>query len=180
MFAPTRFLVTAALSLPLMLAAAKQPAPAGERLKVAGAFAMKVAKQEAVPVVDQPGHLLMLAESQGLNQSTGRDVYMDGAEVWSAEIGDLTLGNGSNSGHLVLIFRGDTVHTCWFGRVRTVPTADGQAVTDVEGKWAVTGAAGSYRNASGDGTYRGRFTGPGEYMVDWQGEIVVPEHHASR
>jgi hypothetical protein len=176
----SRFPIAAALALPLLAASPRSPADEAGVLNVGGSFAMKVIRQENVAVVDMPGHALILGEARGLNHSTGRDVYMDGAEVWSGETGDLMNGSGSNGGHLVLTFRGDTVHTCWSGQVSTTAGPDGRPVIELEGTWVVVQAMGKYRQASGQGTYRGRFTGPGEYAVEWQGSITLPEIRASR
>jgi len=176
----TRWLAATILLIPLALVAARHSAQSSQHLKVAGTFFMRYVKQDAVAVVDHPGHVLVLTEARGLNHSTGRDVYMDGAEAWTGETGDLTDGSGNHAGHLVLAFRGDTVHTCWFGEVTTLPSASSGPVTEFKGKWAVTNASGRYQDASGQGTYRGRLTSPTEYTVNWEGELVLKEATASR
>ena len=175
----TRFFIAAVVSLPLTVVSMKQSAPTGERLKVAGTFSVKYVKQEVLAVGGTDGHILVLAEARGPNHSTGRDVYMDGAEVVNQEIGDLTQGNGANNGYLVFSQHGEASYTRWTGRVTTTLT-DGNPNSTLEGAWTKVGGTGRYDGVTGSGTYTGRMISPAEYVVDWQGELVLKENTAIR
>jgi hypothetical protein len=50
---------------------------------ISGAFTVKVAKQEVLPVTEQSGDMLMLVESHGTNKSSN---WMDDAQVVNKEI----------------------------------------------------------------------------------------------
>jgi hypothetical protein len=58
---------------------------------ISGALAVKVTKQEVLPVTAQSGDMLMLAESHGANRSGD---WMDDAEVVNKEIDFMLKGSG--------------------------------------------------------------------------------------
>jgi hypothetical protein len=162
----------------LLLIAAWQPAP--DRQQVAGTFTMTYSQMNPLPVGDAEGHVLISNHATGANRSTGRDAYMDGADVANTEIADLTQGNGPHQGYVIFSSGGDRTVNKWNGTVTTVLGPDKQPATSFEGTWTKVNGAGRYDQIGGRGTYRGRMTSPQSYVVEWKGEIDLKGGTASR
>ncbi len=164
----------AVLPLPLLLGALLHPTPTVERARLSGTHRFSVVQSEQIESSDAPGHALMLAQAKGSNQSPGPSGFMDGAEIASASMADLVAGNGSNHGYDVQVSGGDTVFTQWTGAVTTVLSAEKTPLTSFRGTWSKNRGTGRYAGIKGSGTYQGRYTSPTEYVVEWNGEIIVP------
>jgi hypothetical protein len=139
--------------------------------KIAGTFAGKYAEQHPLTVADADGHVLLMGRVQGLNRSTGPTPYMDQAEVTNLEFADLAQGNGPQQGYITMRSGADTVISRWNGKVTTTLSPDKTPLTRFEGTWTKVKGTGRYQGITGSGTYKGRFTSPTEYTVDWKGEI---------
>jgi hypothetical protein len=154
-------------------AATLTPAPVEERAQVSGTYSMKVGQQHALPVAAQAGPVLLLTQAAGTNRSTGESEYMDGAQVISREIADLTQGNGPHQGYVTQVKGADTTVTRWQGKVVTTLGPDSRPATSFEGTWTKLSGTGKYQGISGSGRYRGRMLPPSDYTVEWSGEIVT-------
>jgi hypothetical protein len=168
-----------ALALLLLHPLASSPL-ALERLHVGGTFAMTYTQMNPVSVGDVEGHVLISNHATGTNRSTGRDPYMDRAEVANTETADLTQGNGPHQGYVIFSSGGDRTVNKWHGKITTVLGADKQPVTTFQGTWTKLNGTGRYAGVKGQGTYRGRMTGQNTYLVEWKGEIEVNERAASQ
>lgn len=129
----TRMLRTAAVAgLPLLLlgSVALRPVP---KAHFSGTTTLHYTEQHAMPLGDQSQPMLLQNKAEGSNRNTGPTDYMDGAEIASIEIADLTRGNGTHQGYISLSKdREATLHR-WRGTVKTVLAADGKtAVTTFE------------------------------------------------
>jgi hypothetical protein len=149
-------------------------------LQVGGTFTMTYAQFNPVPVGDAEGHVLISNRATGTNRSTGRDRYMDQAEVTNTETADLTRGNGPHQGYVIFSSGGERTVNKWQGRITTVLGADRQPVTTFQGTWTKLQGTGSYAGVKGQGTYRGRMTGQNTYSVEWMGEIELKEQATSQ
>jgi hypothetical protein len=165
--------VLAVLGVPALTAAMLAPAPDSERTQVAGVFSMKVGQQNALPVADQAGPILLLTQAAGTNRSTGKSEYMDGAQVMSREIADLTQGNGPHQGYITEIKGADTSVARYQGTVVTTLGPDQKPATSFEGTWTKLSGTGKYQGVSGSGRYKGRMVSPTDYTVEWSGEIAT-------
>jgi hypothetical protein len=165
--------VLAALGLPALTAATLGPTPDSERTQIAGVFSLKVGQQNALPVADHAGPVLLLTQSAGTNRNTGKSEYMDGAHVISREIADLTQGNGPHQGYITEIKGADTSVTRFQGKVVTTLGPDQKPATSFEGTWSKLSGTGRYQGVSGGGRYKGRMVSPTDYTVEWSGEIAT-------
>ena len=168
-----------ALGASTMVAGLLASAPAPERIPVAGVFTMKYTQQQALPVSDAAGPVLLLNQSAGTNRNTGKSDYMAGGQVINREIAELTQGNGPHQGYVTEIQRADTAVTRYEGRVTTTLGPDQKPATKFEGKWTKVSGTGRYEGVAGNGTYTGRMLSPTEYTVEWSGNIVL-QRTASR
>jgi hypothetical protein len=163
------------LLIPLAL-----PQAAPERLQVGGTFEMTYTQIHPVAVGDAEGHVLISNRATGTNRSTGRDKYMDEAEVANTEIADLTQGNGPHQGYVIFSGGGDRTVNKWQGKITTVIGADKRPSTTFQGTWTKLTGTGRYAGVKGQGTYRGRMTSQNTYIVEWKGEIEVNQTADSR
>jgi hypothetical protein len=165
--------VAAALLVPLL-----GWSPASQRIKISGRHTMSMAQHQA-GISDRPGHVLLLTEAKGTNQNTGSTPWMDGSTLVSVGTADLVFGNGPHQGYIAEVEGGDTAYTRWTGTVTTVLSDQKVPVTSFQGQWTKTGGSGRFKGLSGAGTYKGRFTSPTEYTVEWSGEAEMPRGHRS-
>jgi hypothetical protein len=164
-------LVAITSTVPLLLAPSH---PAAVRARVGGTLTMTYTQRHPLPIADAEGHMLIATEAKGTNRSTGAAGYMDGAEVRSSEIADLVQGSGAHQGYITFT-QGTEVHVSkWSGKVTTTLDADHKPVTTFEGTWT------KVKGPSGQGSYRGRVTGPDSYSVDWEGEVELRQRPATR
>jgi len=150
-----------------------------ERAKVSGRHTMIVTQQQLGAVGDAPGHVLLLLEAKGTNQSTGSTPWMQHSSLFSWGTADLVAGNGPHQGYIVEVEKGDTSYVRWNGRVTTT-LADGKGpVTSFEGQWTKIGGSGRFTRVTGAGTYHGRFTSQSGYTTDWTGEVDLPTGYST-
>jgi len=155
-----------ALGLPALSGTTFSSAPESIWTEISGVFTMKVVQQHALPVGD-----LLLTQSAGTNRNTGKAEYMEGSQVLSREIADLTQGSGPQQGYITEVHGADTTVTRYQGKVVTTLGPDGKPVTSFEGTWTKLRGTGKYQGVSGGGKYKGRMLSPTEYTAEWSGEI---------
>ena len=137
---------------------------------ISGTLAVKVGKQEVMPVTAQSGDMLMLVESHGTNKSSN---WMDDAQVVNKEIDFLLQGSGPQHGYLTFAKGENTVDVKWSGYVSTV-MAKGQPQISFHGTWEQVKGTGKYQGIQGKGSYKGHFISQTESVVDWVGQSSVP------
>jgi len=162
------------LGVPALTAATLRTTTGRELSQVSGVFSMKVGQQHALPVASPADPVLVLTQSSGSNRSTGKSAYMDGAEVTSREIADLTQGNGPHQGYITEIRGQDTTVTSYQGKVVTTLGPNQKPNTHFEGSWSKIKGTGRYLDVTGAGTYKGSMISATEYTVEWSGEIATP------
>ena len=89
---------------------------------------------------------------------------------------DLTRGGGECHGYAVLEAQeGDRLMAKFSGGMkmpRDGVTSDSHGT--FEGIWAFVQGTGRFAGVTGGGTYKGRYTSPVAYTLDWQGEMQRP------
>jgi hypothetical protein len=144
--------------------------------KIAGSFDVTYAEQHPLAVPDAAGHAILLARARGVNRSTGPTSYMDRGEVSNLEFADLVQGNGPQQGYVSMSQGADTMISKWSGKVTTTMSSDRTPIVTFEGNWTKAKGTGRYARTTGAGTYKGHFTSPTTYTVDWSGEISGESH----
>lgn len=141
--------------------------------KISGSGLLTYTKQEALPITEANGNILLLGELHGINKNTGTTNYMEGADVVNREIVQLFQGNGPHSGYFTLSKDGNTVTALWKGEVTTVMASDGTPQTSFKGTWQYVAGSGKFDGIKGHGEYHGHFTAKTSYAVDWSGEYAL-------
>lgn len=144
--------------------------PVGGNVKIAGTFTMRYVTQEKLSIPDGAGHVLLLTDARGTNRNSGPGDFMAGAQVAIREILDLAQGNGSSQGYVTLWQGADSTVVKINGKVTTTMSPDGSPRTTFTGSWTEVRGTGQYAGIQGGGTYRGAFSSPTDFTVDWTGQ----------
>ena len=146
---------------------------AQEKTKIAGKITVTYTKQEKIDVGDTEGHIFPMAESEGTNVSTGKNEFMDGAQVANMSFGDLVKGNGPQQGYIKFTKNGDTTFAKWESKVTTTLSDEGTPIITFEGTFSYIKGTGQLENIQGSGTYKGKFTSETTYEWEWEGEYFI-------
>jgi len=124
----------------------------------------------AVPVVDQPGHLLTL----GPAMCTWSAGDLGGAKMESGDdsISSEVRGNvSSDRGYsLVSVAGGDKAFVRFEGKTNMKD----QKPVDGKGTWTFIGGTGKLKGIKGKGTYEGTFNAEGSPTWNVEGEYTIP------
>lgn len=144
--------------------------PVGGKVKIAGTLTMRYVTQEKLSIPDGAGHVLLLTEARGTNRNTGPGDFMAGAQVAIWEILDLAQGSGLSQGYVTLWHGADSTVVKINGNVTTTMSPDGSPRTTLTGSWTEVRGTGQYAGIQGGGTYKGGFSSPTDFTVEWVGE----------
>jgi hypothetical protein len=86
------------------------------------------------------------------------------------EQSDSVAGTGTHRGYFRRLHKnGDTTYGSYEGMHKTTVKEDGSSEPTWEGTYKLTGGTGKFKNAKGEGTYRGKVTAEGAF-TEWEGE----------
>ena len=160
-------------SLVIILALGVTTSIAQQKIKVAGEHTFAYTKQNVINVGDIEGHIIMLNEFEGVNVSTGKNKFMDGAQDVAMGFSDLVKGNGTDQGYGNFSLNGDVIFWKHQGKATTTLSPEGKPVTTFEGSWTYTKGTGKYENIQGSGTYKGRLISSKIFIIEWEGEYFI-------
>ncbi len=142
-----------------------------KKTKIAGKMTIALTTpRNTIDVGDTEGHMIGVEEMEGINVSTCKDKFMDGAQVIAMGFFDLVKGNGPEQGYQRFSLNGDAVFWKYEGKIATTLFPNGKSVTTFEGSLATTKGTGKYENIQGSGTYKGKLIPKTIYIVEWDGE----------
>ena len=98
---------------------------AQQKTKVAGKLIGAVTKEETINIGDTEGHVIGLSEFEGNNVSTGKQKFMDGAQVVHRGYSDLVTGNGSHQGYSQYNLADAVVFSRYGGKITTTLSSTG-------------------------------------------------------
>jgi hypothetical protein len=130
---------------------------------LSGSFSGLVRSQSAIVVPDQPGHMLILAETVATQKSP--DPLWNDSSLFYASVTDVVNGAGTQRGYYVNTHTDEDADWGTFeGRVTTV-----NGVLTVEGTYQNTGGGGKVKGSTGNGTFTTRLTSPNEVEATHEG-----------
>jgi len=174
-FSRPRKTATLLVSLALVLVFCAVGLNAQQPTKVSGKITAVATHRDSIVVGDVINHMISLMVSEGTNVNTGDHEFMDAAQVVNMSHSDLVQGSGVNQGYVRFTKNGDTAFAQWQGKITTEVMPEGNPFTGVEGTYTYIKGAGSLTNIKGEGTFKGEFTSPTEYTVEWQGTYAIGE-----
>jgi len=161
------------VALAFFLGVAVAQSTAQEKIKVAGKLVAAVTESDALKIGDTEGHGFLMSKSEGMNTSTGKNSFMDGALIVNYNWADLIKGNGPHQGYIILSSEAGSGVAQWSGKVKTAMSPGNAPVTTMEGTYTYTKGTGRFENIQGGGTYKGRYISEKAYVVEWEGEYSI-------
>ena len=146
-----------------------------QKTNIAGKQTLAFTKQDTIDVGDAEGHIISLSEFEGINVSTGKNKFMDGAQYTGMGFDDLVMGNGPHLGYGNLSLNGDVVFWKHQGKTVTTLSPEGKPVTTFEGSYTWTKGAGKYDNIQGSGTYKGKLISRTIFIIETEGEYFIKQ-----
>lgn len=123
--------------------------------------------KETIKLDDTEGHTIGMGASKGVDVAQG-SIYLN----WSTS--DLVKGNGTQQAYTKTIDKdGDITFSKSQGKISTTMSPKGIPLVTFEGTWSFIKGTGKWENVQGNGTYKGKFIGPGIYTYDWEGEYSI-------
>ncbi len=139
---------------------------------ITGSFAGRITNQSAMPLADQPGHQMGIAEVSGTQQSP--DPLWDGSKITYWGVTDLFGDQGTQRGYYHNLHPdGGREWGTFEGRV----SAAGGAMT-VEGTWEMAGGDGEYRGVTGGGKFKTAMKSESEIECSWEGDYELAKAQA--
>ncbi len=158
---------TIAFSMSGMLAQAQQ------KYKFSGKQTVAFSRQERTDVPGTEGHMLSLAEMNGVYENSGNTEFMDGVRVFVAVTSDLVGFSGPFQGYSKTTKKGESTITNVEGKTTTTLSADGTPGTTAEGTFHFIKGTGQFENIKGGGTIKGRNIASNIIIWDVEGEYWI-------
>jgi hypothetical protein len=143
------------------------------KFKVSGKQTLSYTRQERFNVGDVEGHMLSLIEAEGVNVSTGKTDYMNGAQVINFVTSDLINFSGPIQGYSLTKKKDDSAFGKLEGKITTTLSADGTPVAIIEAKLTWIKGTGQFKNIQGVVAAKGIYITKNIYTVDWEGEYWI-------
>ena len=161
------------ISLVLIFALGVTTSMAQQKIKIAGKMTCAVIERKMIDVGDTEGHSVSLGEYEGANVSTGKQKFMDAAQVAGMTFGDLVKGNGPHQGYGKMSLDGDVVFWESEGKTTTTLSPEGRPITTFEGTLSYIKGTGQFENIQGSGTYNGMYISRTIWTLEWKGEYSI-------
>lgn len=146
---------------------------AQQKIKVSGKHTMASTPGTTINVGDTEDHIISLSTFEGVNVSTGKNKFMDGALDIGMTFADLVKGKGSHQGYGNFSLNGDVIFWKHQGKTETTLSPEGKPVTTSEGSFTWTKGTGKYENIQGGGTYKGKDISKTITIIEWEGEYFI-------
>lgn len=141
--------------------------------RISGKEFMAYSKLERVPVGDVDGHLINLLVGEGINFNTGKEPFMDHAQVSVYTTSDVIHFNGPFVAYSIITRKGETVYSKAEGKVTANMTPEGTPVVLIEGTVNFYKGTGQFENIRGEGTFKGQYLSTIMYSLEWEGEYWI-------
>jgi hypothetical protein len=161
------------VSLALVFVFVVATSMAQQKTKIAGEMTCAYVMQEKLNVGDTEDHIISLGQSEGTNASTGKEKFMDGAQVVNMSFSDVVKGNGSHQGYIKHVQNGNSTFAGWNGKIVTIFSDEGTPIITFEGIFTYIKGTGQFEDIQGSGTFKGKFISEEEYTVEWEGEYFI-------
>ena len=130
-----------------------------------GSFSGRITKQHGIPITDQPGHEIAIAEVNGTQQSS--DPLWQNANIAYWGFIDVVDGKGTQRGYY------NNVHPDGGRDFGTFEGHVSEKGTIVEGTFTITGGDGKYRGISGGGRFKTVMKSETELEANWEGHYEL-------
>jgi hypothetical protein len=140
---------------------------AQQKTKIKGKRFGTFKSESSIKIDATKGHTIGSGMSKGVDIIQG-SIFMS----WSTS--DLVKGNGTHQGYSKTIDKdGDITFGKFQGKISTTMSPKGRPIVTFEGTWSFIEGTGKWLNVQGNGTYKGKFIGPGIFTYDLEGEYFI-------
>lgn len=148
---------------------------AQEKFSIAGKGTAAFVRQERSDIGDKTDHKLSLAESEGVNLSTGETPFMDGAYFDSFVVSDLVRYSGPFQGYFRISKDHATIFARYEGRLTTLEDEPGRPETNLSLEFSWIKGTGAFENIRGGGKMTGHYISNIIYCFEWEGEYWIAD-----
>lgn len=148
---------------------------AQEKFSISGKGTAAFKRQERSAIGDLADHMLSLAESEGVNLSTGETPFMDGAFFDSFVISDLVKYSGPFQGYFRITRNNETIFARYEGQLTTRQEESGLPQTSLSLTFTWIRGSGPFANIQGGGRMTGQYISNIIYTFEWQGEYWIQD-----
>jgi len=165
--------IVVTFSLALIIVFCATYSTAQEKIKISGKVTTAYTIRHEIKCDDTEGHSILVVKSEGVNMSTGKNEFMDGAEFAYEAFADYVKGNGPHVTYSKLTLNGDTVFYRGEGKTKTIISPKGKPITTVEGTNTIIKGTGKYEGIQGSGTYKGKLISSNIMVIESEGEYFI-------
>jgi hypothetical protein len=144
-----------------------------KKLQIAGKQTNAYNKMERLPVGDVDGHLFCLLVSEGVNVSTGKDEFMNGAQVVNYVTSDIVNYNGPFKGYSKITKKNEIAFGKFEGKIINTTSDDGNSVILIDATIDFFKGTGQFEKIKGSGTVKGRYLTNMIYVSEWEANIEL-------
>jgi hypothetical protein len=144
-----------------------------KKFKVSGTHTCAYTKLERNTIGDIDGHMVSFMVAEGVNVSTGKIRFFNGAQLISVITSDIVYFNGNFQGYTKFVNKGDSLFSKFEGQITNTLSEEGNHVQSMEGTFVFTQGGGHYENIKGKGTFRGRYLSRIIYVNEWEGKYWI-------
>jgi hypothetical protein len=148
------------------------PGRATEPIQVGGRMTCTTSEQHAIPVENDPGHVLVVQKVSCIGSASGQSARFDGGQQTWVEADDLVKGSGMINGYELAKYKdGSTGVTSYAGAQVTTMVNENPEWTAL-GTWEQIRGTGSLANVQLRGTWTAKPISEKEYVMDWEGTLI--------
>ena len=160
------------LAAPGLCLSVAAPAIGGEPIQFSATHTFKLDEHHGLPVGENLDHVLGLFKSSGVNKSTGKTPFLDGATETEVAYYEAIKGAGPHHG-FIFYKAADGTMLNEFNGYGTPIVIGGKPHVVGGGSWHTVSGTGRYANGTGVGTYSTKVDVSNfEGATDWQGTFV--------
>ena len=121
---------------------------------------------EQIEVGDIDGHVILTGTTKGVEVNSG-------ATIFGCSTSDLVNGNGTMLTYVTTIYKDGLTVVEGQGKISTTMSPEGKPLRAFEGSWSYVKGTGKWKNVQGNGTFKGKYIGPGIFAYDSEGEYFI-------
>jgi hypothetical protein len=146
---------------------------AQQKYQIAGTVTQALIDMQDSKLDDALDKTLFLSRVEGVNYSTGKTEFMDGARIMAIVTSDVDRINHTFQGYSRFRKEGDVVYFRVEGKITDTLSGDGKPITAIEATFSAIKGTGKYENIRCTGTYNGRYISGFIMVLDWESEYWI-------
>jgi hypothetical protein len=146
---------------------------AQQKYQIAGKVTQALIDIQESKLDDVLGRTLFLSKIEGVNFSTGKTEFMDGARVIAIVTSDNERFSSTFQGYSRFTKKGDVVYFKVEGNITNTQSDEGNPITAIEASFSAIKGTGQYENIRCTGTYKGKYISGYIMTLEWESEYWI-------